>query len=316
MRWNVDAAPNGCVLGYELDGIDERALLRPGGLAAVYALDGAGVFHPARAPLVVLHGLDGAPAQLQAVVDRYRGSLRLQPYIVAYADKARRTSLNADDLAAEWRALAARFPAATALTIIAHSMGGIVARRAVNDLISGGGVERFLHIRVICVDTPWHGYPGPEDGWLMDAARPFLAAGLQDMRARSPMFETLYATALPESVALTLVFAEQGSDVLDYTEPPLDQLAARLDAHFANDAPVAGEPRLANFWKALLSSDQYDHFADELRDLSDANQLHATEVREALLRHYPRFPGDHVGVLREQPGHPSFLDWLTAELPP
>src|SRR5207249_7679146 len=106
--WPVADAPNGAVLDFDLAGLDERALLRDGGRAAVYALDGARHYHPERTPLLVIHGLEGAPANLQAVVDRYRDSARWQLHVLAYADRARRTSLNADDVADELRALAAR----------------------------------------------------------------------------------------------------------------------------------------------------------------------------------------------------------------
>jgi hypothetical protein len=316
VRWSVPAAPSGAVLGFALAGLDERALLGAGGRPALYALDDAGTWHPERAPLVAIHGLEGAPSTLQAVVDRYRGSMRLQPYVVAYADSGARTSTNGDELAGELAALAARLGPGRALTIVAHSMGGVVLRRALDRLASDGNSGGFARIRAICVDTPWHGYPGPADGFLIDVAQPFLPAGMVDMRARSGFFATLYKTQLPDTMALTLVFAEEGSDVLDYTEAPLDQIVPQLAAHFASDAPVEGEPRLMNFWHALLDSAQYDAFADELRDLADANRVDAAAVAAALARHYPRFPGDHVGVVHEQPGRKSFLDWLIAELPP
>src|SRR4051794_26635303 len=106
MRWSVPSAPRGLVLGGDLGGLDERALWGDGGEPAIYALDDEGGWHPERTPLLVVHGLDGSAANLQAVVDRYRRSSRYQPCILAYADSAHRVSANGDALAGELRALA------------------------------------------------------------------------------------------------------------------------------------------------------------------------------------------------------------------
>jgi hypothetical protein len=316
MRWSVPAAPHGVVLAADLRGLDERALWAPGGGPAIYALDDGGGWHPERVPLIVVHGLDGPSSNLQAVVDRYRRSRRYQPCIVAYDDRARRASANADLLAGELLALAERRDDRGALVIVAHSMAGIIVRRALGALASVGGIAGFDAVDAVCVDTPWHGFPGPEDGLLMDVARPFIPDGFEDLRARAPLLQTLQTPPLPPSARLALVFAAHGDVALDYTESPLTALAERLAARFADDAPMIGEPRLLNFWHALLDSDAYDAFAGELRDLADADRVDAVAVAAALLRHYPRFPGDHLSVLREQPGGRGFLDWLVARQPP
>jgi hypothetical protein len=312
--WPSPGAPNGRLFGFDLRGLDERSLLHDGGRAAIYALAAdPQSYHPEREPIIFIHGLEGAPADLQPVVDRWRGSPRFQLHIVAYADYRRRTSLNGDDLADELRALAAHLGAGRDLTIVAHSMGGIVTRQALNKL-EPSGLERFRRVRLIAVDTPWHGYPGPGDGVLMDFARLFLPAGMQDMRAASPMFAALYAPELPDNVEVQLVFAEAGDEVLDYTEGVLAQLADQLVGLYTNDQPVTGDLRLVNFWKALISATVYEPFEEGLRQLADAGRLDSAAVQAALLRDYPRFPGDHLGVLGEHPGQRSLLDFLDGVL--
>jgi len=70
MRWSVPAAPHGLVLSADLGGLDERALWSPDGGPGIYALDDGGAWHRERTPLIVVNGLEGAPSDLQAVVDR------------------------------------------------------------------------------------------------------------------------------------------------------------------------------------------------------------------------------------------------------
>jgi pimeloyl-ACP methyl ester carboxylesterase len=323
-------APNGRVLPTDLSKLDEQGLLKPGGKAALYALgSGPADFHPERQPLILVHGIDGDPKNLQAVADRFKNDPRFQVYVLCYDDDGRRTSLNGDDFAAELRSLQQKtLGAGRDVTIVAHSMGGIVTRRALDDLAvgPGGGLDKLGNVRFVAVDTPWHGYPGPSDtgigGVMMSVVRPFMPDGLEDMRAQSAMFAGdpkstdpaakagLFGVELPDNVDTELCFAQQGSDIQDYTEAELAPLAQDLADHFNDDKPVAGEPRLMNFWHAILASSQYDGFADELRDDADAGRITAATVQAALLKWFPRFPGDHDGVLNGKP----FLDWLSQKV--
>jgi hypothetical protein len=326
------APPNGRVLPFALDGLDEPSLFRPGSLAAIYAL-GANQddYHPERDPLLCVHGIEGTPVDLQAVVDRFRSS-RFQLYVLAYPDYNRRTSLNGDDLADELRSLAARIGSGRTVNIVAHSMGGIVSRQALNELAVGpeGGASAFGALRLFTADTPWHGYPGPPDtGWegeLMEAVRLFLPAGLDDMRARSAMFQGdpassdaaaragLYGVDLPDHFSIDVAFAVDGNEVLDYTQGVLAQLPSKLAAYYNSETPVRGDPRIINFWRALLDADAYWDFQDAARQLADAKQLDEKSLLGLLEKYYPRFPGDHAGVVREHAGQYSFIDHLADKL--
>jgi hypothetical protein len=320
------------VVPFELDGLDEPSLFRPGSLAAICAL-GANQddYHPERDPLLLVHGIEGAPSDLQAVVDRFRSS-RFQLYVLAYPDFERRTSINGDDLADELRALTANLGGGRDVRIVAHSMGGIVCRQALNQLAVGpsGGAQRFGSLRLFTADTPWHGYPGPSDqgfdGAMMQVARLFLPAGLDDMRAQSAMFQGdptsndvaahagLYGMELPDHFSIDVTFAVDGSEVLDYTEGVLAQLAGKLVAYYHDETPVRGDPRLVNYWRALISAGAYWNFQEHMRRLDDEQRLHLDSARAALQKYYPRFPGDHAGVVREHAGQYSFIDHLAGQL--
>lgn len=69
-----------------------------------------------------------------------------------------------------------------------------------------------------------------------------------------------------------------------------------------------------NFWSALLASTDYGPFQSELRSAHESGTLTIERVHQALRRHFPRLPGDHMSVLVEHPGRASFLDWLEEQI--
>ena len=324
----ADASPVLTVDRVDISRRRERQLLGPGGRAALYAVATARQpFNPDAEPLILVHGLVGSAAELSSVVERLDGAF--QPYLMLYDDLGRRTSLSGDDLAAaiarrargEWRG--------RDVTIVAHSLGGIVARRALDRLAldPGHSLEALGRVRLVAVDSPWHGFAGPSDRGAGRAAmalvRPLLPDGLEDMRARSSLFvgdpgsedaterAGLFGVALPDSVVIDLVFAARGAQVLDYTEGVLAQLPAAIAAWYAHDQPVRGEQRIVNYWRALLSSSNFAAFREELEPLARAGRLEAAAVSLALARHFPRFAGDHVSVLAAGSG---LIDHLAVTL--
>jgi hypothetical protein len=326
-------APNGPVLGRDLSKIDEDNLLLPGDRAALRAVgDSPDDFHPDREPLILIHGIEGDPKDVQTVATRLVNA-PFQQYVVCYDDFHRRTSENGFDLAQEIRRLSRTLGPKRDFTFVAHSMGGIVVRGALNELAFGPdrGIEKLGRVRFIAVDTPWHGYPGPSDtgvqGAFMDIARVFLPAGLDDMRARSAMFQGdpgasdpaerrgLLDPILPDNVEIELDFAKEGNVVLNYSKGKLRDLAPKVADWYVHETPVTGDPMLVNEWKALLSGNQYYAFQDEMRAIADPQgRLDGPTVEVGLERHFPLFPGDHVGILQEHPGEHSLLDHLTEEL--
>jgi hypothetical protein len=326
------APPSGRVLDRALAKIDEGALLGPGKTARIYGVAGPdGLYHPERPPVVLVHGIRGHPRELQAVAARVERA-GCQVHVLCYESWNKRTSLDGIDFAAALRDLAKTLGAGRDLTIVAHSLGGVVSRRALNELAlgPGRGIELFSRVRLVGIDNPWHGYGGPSDhgagGFFMGFVRPFMPDGLEDMRARSDLFQgnpsdpdpagrvPLCKPVLPGSVTIDLCFAQQGDEVHDWTEAELRPLPALLVEHYTKDVPVRGDPRLVNFWRALVDSSAYFALQDELSARADLGKLDEPTVKAALLRAFPRFPGDHMGVLVEHPGERSMLDWLSEKL--
>jgi pimeloyl-ACP methyl ester carboxylesterase len=325
--WAAPAAPNRRILPLDLSRLDESKLLRSGKQAALYAIGASATdYKRERLPVILVHGIRGAPKDLQAVATRLARPDR-QIHVLAYDGWGRRTSQSGSDFADELRTLQRFLGGKREIVILAHSMGGLVSRWALNELYIGPakGLERFARVRLYTADSPWHGYGGPSDrgveGWAMNFVRVFMPDALEDMRAKSNMFQGdpgsrdpaakagLLKPILPENAEVDVVFAQQGSDIWDYTEPQLQPLVGKLVAYYRTEAPVRGEAWLENFWKALIQARNFYAFDDEVEGLSLKGKLDDAAMRAALLRHYPRFPGDHMGVLQEHKGQRSLLDY-------
>ncbi len=274
-----------------------------------------------RIPLILVHGLNGGPKNMQPFVDHFRSG-KYQLYVFCYNDADRLTSLNGFDLAWQLRCLPF-YMSGKLIGIIGHSMGGIVIRQALNDLVLArdGGIHNF-GVGFIAVDTPWHGYSGPEDGFFMSLARPFMDDGLEDMRAASGMFlgephnprltarEPLLKVKLPKSVRIDLCFATEGSTVEDYTEGDLSDLAQRLVVFLQNQGPMTGSQQMMHFFDALTSSRAYAGFWAELQPLIQKQLLTPEAVLAGLNRYYPRFRGDHMTVLKNRRMLRCIAQWL------
>ena len=151
-------SPNGLMLGFNLADLDEPALLKDGA-AALYALGtGPDDYHPEREALVLVHGILGSPGDLQAIVDRFWRIEDFQLHVLCYDSFHRPTSQSGVEFAGELRLLADHLVGAGRgkTTILAHSLGGIVTRRALNDLSVGlaRGAGKFDALHVVGIDNP------------------------------------------------------------------------------------------------------------------------------------------------------------------
>lgn len=255
---------------------------------------------------MLVHGIFGTNKELAPLAAALRGT-RYQVHELEYSDFRRKVTRSGADFAEELAALRARLGDGKPLTILAHSMGGLVTRAALNAMAASGEISRWGRVRAICVDTPWHGASGPGGEMMLPGA-------FDEMRARSPLFQQL-RKPLADNVEIELLFAQEGSIALDYTEAPLSELPAKIARFYSADEPVRGEPKILNFWHALIWSSRYTAFHAELEQKASKGPLDAAAVKAALLKHYPRFPGGHTTVL-EVRGPASLAAHLAAALLP
>ena len=287
--------------------------------------DGAGTLRPVvkkqqdyagdRVPLVLVHGINGQPGDLQRVAEGL-DSERVQLYVWCYDDFHRNTSTNGRELADELQRLL-RHTGARELELVAHSMGGLVTRVALNVLEERGVLNQMDAVTFVAIDSPWHGFGGPSDEGVQRLffafSKPFLPDGLEDMRAGSAMFrgqsdgvdeaarKGIYGIKLPSSVRVQLAFAAQGDAVMDVEESGLVDLL--WVAYRAGQAPVLTKAQE----NQLFALRQGAAFAElEQQWQAQGPSLSREGVSDGIRTLYPSFPGDHTGVLSD-PGLVSFL---------
>ncbi len=289
------------------------------------ALFAVGSWEVGARPLVIVHGINADFAEVQPLIDHFRYVPDRQVLVYAYDDVDRFTEDNGIDLGHELGELRRRYPWFDHVDIVGHSMGGVIVRRALNELVAGRnqGIAAFKDIHFVAVDTPWHGYPGP--GWRL----PFFR-GAMDLQASSALFtghpgvtdaasrRGLFGIPLPSKIRVRLVSADNVAAggkrdvILDYTDTAPDlfgaDLAHLVDAirRYVRAAP--GETRngawaksvdqyAVNYLWALTSDVSWPKIETQLRNLEHRHQLEPGRITRVLERNLPRYAGDHQNVL-------------------
>ncbi len=264
-------------------------------------------------PLILVHGMSGTARNFAELVPAVSKFSQYQLFYFAYDDLHRSLKRSALDLAIALRRLRA-----PRITVIAHSMGGLLTREALNLLAQSHEPEFLPEIHVIAVDSPWHG--GSTKNCDMKGSRLdnfvelFLPAAVADMRTCSDFLKGLYATELPEKFTTTLFFAEEGDQAWDYSEGPLKSLPQKIADYINKKKPVSGTLTEIYFWDALRSSSQYSYFEVSLHSLQKDAPLSAKIVSKELQTYFPRLPGDHTSVLAAHPKRkmdlPKYLEQI------
>jgi len=169
--------------------------------AGIYFLDACDAL---RTPILFVHGIGGHPAEFKYLV----GTLdrrRFQPWFVYYPSGLELGRI-ADGMVRWMQELQIRC-GFHHLVVVAHSMGGLVARafiqRAAGSAVPGiDGIRTFVSI-----STPWGGHPAAALGV---AHAPAVVPAWRDLMPGSRFLETLMETPLPRDVPYYLFFGFGG----------------------------------------------------------------------------------------------------------
>lgn len=175
---------------------------------------GAGMFFvepydPARVPVVFVHGINGSARDFKTVIDGLDRS-RFQAWVFQYPSGFRLEVINEflfrllDDLQARYRF--------DRYAIVAHSMGGLVSRGAVNKIVARGGKQPIA--LYVTISTPWEGHEAAEMGTRYS---PVVLPVWLDMSPGSPYLAALFRTKLPDSMPYYLFFGFRGGSGGDGT---------------------------------------------------------------------------------------------------
>ena len=159
-------------------------------------------FDPAKIPVLFVHGALGTPLGWKEIVDRLDPA-RFQSWFYYYPSGL---SLETNSAALNWMVnhLQGHY-GFKELYVVAHSMGGLVARSFIlkNGYESGHDVVR----RFVSISTPWNGHKLTAKG--VEQA-PTVVPSWHDMVPESPFIRSVFARRLPASVTYDLVFSYRG----------------------------------------------------------------------------------------------------------
>jgi pimeloyl-ACP methyl ester carboxylesterase len=154
-------------------------------------------YDPARIPVLFVHGINGSPLNFEHLI-RHLDRSRFQPWVYSYPSGAHLASI-ADHLTQVMLQLEARHHV-DRFAVIAHSMGGLVARGFVLRHAKSSQAQVAL---LATMSTPWAGHEAAEIG--VNHA-PVVVNVWRDMVPGSDYITSLFSEALPKQTSHHLIF--------------------------------------------------------------------------------------------------------------
>jgi pimeloyl-ACP methyl ester carboxylesterase len=231
---------------------------------------GAGIYlvepcDASRTPVLFVHGIGGSPAEfafLAASLDRRRH----QPWFVYYPSGFE-LDRNADGIARWMQVLRARC-SFDRLVVVAHSMGGLVARafieRASGASMPAGTIDTFISI-----STPWGGHSAAALG--VERA-PAVVPAWRDLAPGSPFLDALSRAPLPRDLRFYLFFGFGGRKssrfvpgandgvvtVASELDPRAQTAAIKTFGYDETHRGILNSPAVATQLRALLEESRRD----------------------------------------------------------
>jgi pimeloyl-ACP methyl ester carboxylesterase len=168
---------------------------------------GGGIFflqkyEPGKIPVLIIHGAGGNPVEFEDLIKSIDRD-RFQPWVLFYPSGMRL------GIVSQWTCdtisiLRVQYKFKH-LYIVAHSMGGLVARDLINRMIKSGSGEilRFF----VSMSTPWDGHAFAKKG---AEQCPAVIPAWYDMTPGSPFIKNLFKTPLPSHLEYNLFFSYRG----------------------------------------------------------------------------------------------------------
>jgi pimeloyl-ACP methyl ester carboxylesterase len=175
---------------------------------------GAGVFFfepydPGRVPVVFVHGINGTAADFKTIIENLDRK-RFQAWVFQYPSGFR-LNLVSGFLVKALDELQLRYKF-DRYVIVAHSMGGLVSRGAVNDIVQRGGRQPIA--LYLTISTPWDGHEAAEMGTKYS---PVVLPVWLDMSPGSAYLAALFRKPLPDTLPYYLFFGYEGGKGTDGT---------------------------------------------------------------------------------------------------
>ena len=213
--------------------------------AGVYFLE---PYDARRIPVLFVHGINGTPANFAALaagLDRRR----FQPWVYYYPSGAHLGAV-ADHLTQTITKLHVRHDFRS-LVVVAHSMGGLVARGFILRHQASGARARIPLF--MSISTPWSGHKGAAIGV---ATAPVVVRVWEDMAPGSEYQQSLFAAPLPAGTAHHLVFTPNDQTVTRESQlrPEAQRDAARVHGFDDSHMGVLNNTEVAELLNKLLAA--------------------------------------------------------------
>jgi pimeloyl-ACP methyl ester carboxylesterase len=182
-------------------------------------------FDPHKIPVLFVHGALGTPRDFAFLVSRL-DRRRFQPWLVYYP-----TALDLSTTARSINRLLFRLHAQydfDEIALVAHSMGGLVSRAAINQVTAHLPGRRLVALPAfVTISTPWNGHKAAALG---AEHAPVPAPSWSSMSPGSEFLRELRETKLPPETSYYLFFSYRGgrSGVLDENNDDSVALSSEL----------------------------------------------------------------------------------------
>lgn len=214
-------------------------------------------YDPNRMPVLFVHGISGSPANFRYLIEHLDHS-KFQAWVYNYPSgmylQAVADHLNQTISKLQLRYQMPRF------AVVAHSMGGLVARGFIQRHATSGGTSRIPLF--VSIATPWDGHSAAALGVKYS---PAVVHVWHDMAPGSDYLQSLFAVPLPSEIQFHLIFTFQRDSSSfgqsdDHTVTVASELraAAQADAvrlYGFNDSheEVLDDPAVSNLLNKLLA---------------------------------------------------------------
>jgi pimeloyl-ACP methyl ester carboxylesterase len=238
--------------------VAESGLWRPfdflvEGYAGVYFLE---AYDPNRTPVLFVHGINGTPRSFDYVI-RNLDRKRFQAWVYYYPSGLHLDTI-ADHLAQTMTKVQVRYRVPR-FAVVAHSMGGLVARGFV---LRHAEASRSTRIPLfVTISTPWGGHKAAEHA----TKAPAVVDVWRDMAPGSPYQQSVLNPPLPAGLQHHMVFTfqrnrtsfgesdDQGVTVASQLVVPAQKNAVRVYGFDDTHMGVLRNPEVSNLLNDLLA---------------------------------------------------------------